>query len=277
MYQTIEYHGKQTKMLVDNGVKKQVLDSLQTFFGTRWNYQHSRQLPEATKNPPKTHSWIMPQSTGYNAWLILTKIAGEDTPLLIEKRVKDPTQMPRIFRIPMMWDATLFVGTLFSVEVIFSNSNCTFLFDDVFLGTTMFEATPYSKRYETLTNILRTRLEYHPMISYCSTVIKPVVKLEEKVPYTFRGYEFRDPNGKPFLSISWYMATDRIEKPKEEFMLCWEGAPDLFIVKKAGIECGYALIQTKSVSLLLRNKTEIPVKCSWNPEFEKWQPIELLG
>jgi hypothetical protein len=117
---------------------------------------------------------------------------------------------------------------------------------------------------ETLINyIMKSEYKHDPILNVCKIFFNRI--------YTDKEYINKKVKCEKISNID--------TKTKQEFVIYKTDIPDVFVLKKNGIEFGNPLIQTiqtsKYINALFNNNDEIEIKiwCTHSDKFKKWKPI----
>ena len=109
---------KQIDNVTDNSMKKYILDNLFVKTGIRFNSRYAKVYNEQYRNNLNNPHLICIKSSGTPYLLFCTQINDVNYCFLIDKKIKDGYEYPKIFIVHYRFSNELFQGTLFETELI---------------------------------------------------------------------------------------------------------------------------------------------------------------
>jgi len=148
---------KEIDNVTDNSMKKYILDNLETktriTYRNRYAKIYNEQFSKNLNNP----HLVCLKSSGTPYLLFCTQINDTNYCFLIDKKVKDGYEYPKIFIVHYRFDPSLFHGTLFEVELIRDkNQEWCLLIGDI-----------YTQNGESLKNV-----QVHERINRCVDILE---------------------------------------------------------------------------------------------------------
>ena len=291
---------KEIDNVTDNSMKKYILDNLKLKTGIQFNSRYAKIYNENYKKNLDNPHIICLKSTGTPYLLFCTQINDINYCFLIDKKIKDGYEYPKIFVVHYRFDPKLFRGTLFETELIRDkNHNWLLLIGDI-----------YTKEGETMKNI-----QIHERINHCISImeddyindsfcdicpifIKKYFDYNQiryilsdfipTLPYRIRGFYYV-PLKTSYSKILYlfkdedYKKINTTHKKFVSFRIIETVKPDvyeLYIFNEQKTEIqkhSYASIPdiqtSKFIKGLLNQKEECIVECKYNSLFKKWAPI----
>ena len=114
---------KEVDNVTDNSMKKYILDNLKLKTGIKYDMRYAKVYNEQfKKNLNNPHIFCL-KSSGTPYLLFCTQINDVNYSFLIDKKVKDGYEYPKIFIVHYRFDSELFQGTLFEVELTRDKNN----------------------------------------------------------------------------------------------------------------------------------------------------------
>ena len=109
---------KEIDNVTDNSMKKYILDNLDIKTNHKFHYRYARIYNEQYKKNLNNPHLICLKSSGTPYLLFCTQINDINYCFLIDKKIKDGYEYPKIFIVHYRFDPQLFQGTLFETELI---------------------------------------------------------------------------------------------------------------------------------------------------------------
>lgn len=292
---------KEIDNVTENSMKKYILDNLhlktQITFRSRYAKIFNPQYSQNLNNP----HIICLKSSGTPYLLFCTQINDTNYCFLIDKKVKDGYEHPKIFIVHYRFDPELFKGTLFEVELIRDKEKkWSLLLGDIYhyKGESQ-KNVQIHDRVNKCIDILENEYIDDSFCNVCPLKIKKYFDYNDaadilqnfvpKLSYRVRGMYFVPL--KPSYSKILYLFTDddykHVNSSKKKFIsfrIIQTITPDIYELylyneQKTNIEKhSYASIPdlktSEWVKKLVGEKTEAIVECKWNPLFNKWAPLK---
>lgn len=292
---------RQIDNVTDNSMKKYILDNLNIKtnikYDTRYAKVYNEQFKKNLNNP---HIFCL-KSSGTPYLLFCTQINDTNYCFLIDKKVKDGYDYPKIFIVHYRFDSSLFSGTLFEVELIRDkNENWSILIGDIYVmdGVSM-KNTQIHERINNCNNILENKYINDDFCNICPLFIKRYFDIQEveyvinefipKLPYRIRGFYFV-PLKTSYSKILYllkdidYKKVNSSNKELKSFRIIKTVKPDIYELylyneqRTSIIKNGYASIPniktSKWLKELIDTKDECIVECKLHPKFKKWVPMK---
>ena len=113
---------KEIDNVTDNAMKKYILDNMEMKTSVTYRQRYAKLYNEQfAKNLNNPHIVCL-KSSGTPYLLFCTQINDTNYCFLIDKKIKDGYEYPKIFVVHYRFDPELFNGTLFEVELIRDNN-----------------------------------------------------------------------------------------------------------------------------------------------------------
>ena len=109
---------KQIDNVTDNSMKKYILDNLGIKTGIKYTSRYAKIYNEQYKKNLNNPHLICLKSSGTPYLLFCTQINDTNYCFLIDKKIKDGYEYPKIFIVHYRFSPELFQGTLFETELI---------------------------------------------------------------------------------------------------------------------------------------------------------------
>ncbi|AUF82311.1 mRNA capping enzyme catalytic domain-containing protein [Tetraselmis virus 1] len=235
------------------------------------------------------------QSRGNPYLLFLTRIGFQETAMYVDRKVRTGHTLPRVIVDHIMFDQSLFDGTIITGEMVRSNDGeWRFLAEDMLaVRGKPISKMPFRLRYSALIEVVNKNYTCDESSTH-GIIVKKFFPINteglehmqehyNEVPYKCTGYILRSLiPGKS----SWFVkafTNDYANKPSyvensdtlkilnirstvsPDVYEAWEGNTDRGVVAVQSLEV------SKELSLALGNsEKQIGWKCKWNPEFCKW-------
>ena len=296
--------GKQIDNVTSNETKDYILKDMKLKCNVEYNSRYAKIFNnQYSKNLNNPH--VICLKSGGNPYLLFfTQINSINYAFLIDKKVKDGYDFPKIFLLHYRFDPSLFTGSLFETELVRDkNSNWFLLIADLYVFK--------SDKCVTKTIIDRMNI-IHSMMdneytddSFCNICPIQVKKyfdykdynqtIQEYIPslnYSVRGIYFV-PLKPSYSKILFLFPKDDMKQIKVDynkkvnknihFKIVKTMKPDVYELYLKGsnniIKNGIACIPDFKTSELMNdmfdtNLEEYFVECKMNEKFKKWQPIK---
>ena len=292
---------KKAENVTDNSMKKYILDNLSLKTGVRYNNRYAKVYNEQYKKNLNNPHIVCIKSSGAQYLMFCTQINDVNYCFMIDKKVKDGYEYPKIFIVNYRFSHELFNGTLFEVELIRDKNNeWSILIGDIYTknGGTM-KNTQIHDRINYCIDILENEYTPDPFCDICPVRIKKYFNINElefimdefikKLSYNVRGlyfvplkpsyskilYLLKDDDYKKFNSNNKSLISFRIIKTVKSDIY------ELYIYNdnKTNLQKhSYASIPdiktSKWLNDLTLSKDECIVECKYNKIFDKWSPIK---
>ena len=292
---------KEIDNVTDNSMKKYILDNLYIKTKIKFNFRYAKIYNEQySKNLNNPHILCL-KSSGTPYLLFLTQINNTNYAFLIDKKIKDGYEYPKIFVVHYRFDSDLFNGTLFEVELTRDKNNewCLLIGDIYTMAGVSLQTVQIHERINHIINIMDNKYINDSFVDICPIFIKKYFDLQEiqtvlndfipTLPYRVRGFYFV-PLKTSYAKILYlfkdsdYKKVNSTNKKFISFRVIQTVKPDVYELylyneQKTNIQKhSYASIPdiqtSKWVKELTDNNLDAIVQCKYNPLFKKWTPIK---
>ena len=292
---------KEIDNVTDNSMKKYILDNLDIKTGIKFSYRYAKIYNEQYKKNLNNPHLICLKSSGTPYLLFCTQVNDINYCFLIDKKIKDGYEYPKIFIVHYRFSPELFQGTLFETELIRDkNQEWSLLLGDIYHNSgSSLKNVQIHDRMNQCIDIMENKYITDSFCDICPISIKKYFDLNQirsiftefipKLPYRIRGFYFV-PLKTSYSKILYIFKDDDYKKVNTSnkkyvsFRLIQTVKPDvyelyLFNEQKTNImKHSYASIPdtqtSKWVKELCENKDECIVECKFNTMFQKWVPIK---
>tara|TARA_B100000575_G_scaffold97862_1_gene78077 strand:+ start:167 stop:1123 length:957 start_codon:yes stop_codon:yes gene_type:complete len=292
---------KEIDNVTDNSMKKYILDNLNIKTGIRFNSRYAKIYNEQFQKNLNNPHVICLKSSGTPYLLFCTQINDVNYCFLIDKKIKDGYEYPKIFIVHYRFDPKLFQGTLFEVELIRDNNQeWSLLIGDIYThGGESLKNMQIHDRVNCIVDIMEQNYIDDSFCDICPIFIKKYFDFQEirsifndfipKLPYRVRGFYFV-PMKTSYSKILYlfkdtdYKKVNSSNKKFISFRIIQTVKPDVYELyiqneQKTNIQKhSYASIPdiqtSKWVKELTDTKDEAIVECKYNPLFKKWVPVK---
>tara|TARA_B100001094_G_scaffold20556_2_gene17404 strand:+ start:2939 stop:3889 length:951 start_codon:yes stop_codon:yes gene_type:complete len=292
---------KEVDNVTDNPMKKYILENLSIKTGLKYDTRYAKVYNEQFKKNLNNPHIVCLKSSGTPYLLFCTQINDINYCFLIDKKVKDGYEYPKIFIVHYRFDPDLFKGTLFEVELIRDKEeNWCILIGDIYTysGATM-KNTQVHDRINMCIDTLENKYIDDDFCNICPLIIKKYFDIQEiknimddfipSLPYRIRGFYFV-PLKTSYSKILYllkdndYKKINSVNKELISFRIIKTVKSDIYELylhneqKNNIIKHSYASIPNIDTSRwlkdLIEKKDECIVQCKLNPLFNKWVPIK---
>jgi hypothetical protein len=292
---------KEIDNVTDNSMKKYILDNLNIKTGIKYDSRYAKVYNEQFKNNLNNPHIFCVKSSGTPYLLFCTQINDTNYCFLIDKKVKDGYEYPKIFIAHYRFNPSLFNGTLFEVELIRDkHDNWSTVIGDIYVmdGISM-KNTQIHDRINNCNDILMNKYIDDDFCNICPLFIKKYFDIQEvkyvieefipKLPYRVRGFYFV-PLKTSYSKILYllkdkdYKKANSTNKELKSFRIIKTVKPDIYELylyneqRTNIIKHSYASIPNIKTSRWLKDlidtKDECIVECKLNPLFKKWVPMK---
>tara|TARA_B100000686_G_scaffold304186_1_gene341621 strand:- start:225 stop:1181 length:957 start_codon:yes stop_codon:yes gene_type:complete len=292
---------KEVDNVTDNSMKKYILDNLKLKtdikYDTRYAKVYNEQFKKNLNNP---HIFCL-KSSGTPYLLFCTQINDVNYSFLIDKKVKDGYEYPKIFIVHYRFDPELFQGTLFEVELTRDKHNAwsTLIGDIYYMSGNSMKNIQIHDRINHCNNILENKYIDDSFCNICPLSIKRFYDIQEvesvindfipKLSYRVKGFYFV-PLKTSYSKILYllkdkdYKQVNSVNKSLISFRIIKTVKPDIYELylfneqRSSIIKHSYASVKNIEKSQWLKNLTdsndECIVECKFNPLFKKWEPVK---
>ena len=297
----ISFCGKEIDNVTNNVLKKHILDDMfnktNITYKTRYAKLFNQQYLKNFNNP---HILCL-KTTGSPYLLYCTQINDVNYSFLIDKKIKDGYEYPKIFLVHYRFNNETFNGTLFETELLKNNDDEWYLLiSDIYShnGTSIF-LKQITERMNLINNIFMNDYIDDSFCNICPIMIKKYFDYCEidyilndfipKLNYRVRGLYFI-PLKSSYAKILYFFEDQEYKKinyrksKNISFRIIKSFEPDIYELylnnetKTSIIKHGYASIPNIKTSKWLKElsdqKKDINVECYLNKEFNKWVPTK---
>ena len=292
---------KKIDNVTDNEMKKYILDNMKLKTGMSYNMRYARIYNNNYEKNLNNPHIVCLKSSGTPYLLFCTQINDTNYCFLIDKKIKDGYEYPKIFIAHYRFNPELFNGTLFETELIrYKNNDWSLLIGDIYTmnGNTM-KNSQIHDRINHIINIMNNEFIDDSFCNICPIVIKKYFDIQEieyiinefisKLTYRIRGFYFvplKTSYSKLLYIINDndYKSINSSNKNTVSFRIIKTINPDIYELyifneQKTNLEKhSYASIPNIKTSLWLKeltdSKEECIVECKYNKRFKKWVPIK---
>tara|TARA_B100000900_G_scaffold412520_1_gene434492 strand:- start:2569 stop:3537 length:969 start_codon:yes stop_codon:yes gene_type:complete len=294
--------GKKIDNVTENKTKEYILKDLSLKTNKNYNSRYAKVLNENYMKNLKNKHIVNVKSGGAPYLLYITEINGNDYSFLIDKKIKQGYEYPKIFVLSYRFSKEVYKGTLFETELVRDNNNNWFLLlGDIYLysGSSL-QNTNIIERINTMHNILNekyTKIDSiicPPMIKRFFDMNKIKYIIDEFIPslnYISRGLYFV-PLKCSYSNILYLFDRDKSNNIHNKsvknvtsvnFRIEKTMCPDVYelylkendILVKKGLACIPNYEKSVFINELFHNeKKEVYVQCVYNKDFKKWEPMK---
>ena len=126
--------GKKIDNVTDNKTKEFILKDLSLKTNKNYNSRYAKILNENYMKNLKNKHIVNVKTGGAPYLLYITEINGNDYTFLIDKKIKQGYDFPKIFVLNYRFTKDIYKGTLFETELVRdNNSNWFLLLGDIYL------------------------------------------------------------------------------------------------------------------------------------------------
>ncbi len=294
--------------LIDNVTSNQMKDFILKDMKLKCNVEYNSRYAKIfnnqySKNLNNPH--VICLKSGGNPYLLFfTQINDVNYAFLIDKKVKDGYEYPKIFLVHYRFDSSLFTGSLFETELVRDKNNNWFLLiadlyvfkSDKCITKTIIERMNMihlmmEKEYidDSFCNICPIQVKKYFDYSYYDIIVNEFIP---SLNYSIRGLYFV-PLKPSYSKILFLFPKDDMKQIKVNynkkmnknihFKIVKTLKPDVYElylksannIVKNGIACVPNLKTSEFLNkLIIDTEKEYFVECSLNEKFKKWQPIK---
>lgn len=292
---------KEVDNVTDNSMKKYILDNLNLKTGIKYDTRYAKVYNEQfKKNLNNPHIFCL-KSSGTPYLLFCTQINDVNYSFLIDKKIKDGYEYPKIFIVHYRFDPELFQGTLFEVELTRDKNSkwCTLIGDIYYMSGKSMKNTQIHDRINHCNTILENKYIDDSFCNICPLSIKRFFDIQEvesvindfipKLTYRVKGFYFV-PMKTSYSKILYllkekdYKQVNSANKDLISFRIIKTVKSDIYELylfneqRSSIIKHSYASVknieQSKWLKELTDKKDECIVECKYNPLFKKWEPVK---
>ena len=292
---------KEVDNVTDNSMKKYILDNLKLKTDIKYDSRYAKVYNEQfKKNLNNPHVFCL-KSSGTPYLLFCSQINDINYTFLIDKKVKDGYEYPKIFIVHYRFDPELFQGTLFEVELTRDKHNSwSILIGDIYyMSGKSLKNKQIHDRMNDCNDILENKYIDDSFCNICPLSIKryfDIQQVEEvindfipKLTYRVKGFYFV-PLKTSYSKILYllrendYKKVNAVNKSLISFRIIKTVKPDIYELylyneqRSSIIKHSYASVKNIEKSQWLKELTEkndeCIVECKFNQRFKKWEPVK---
>ena len=292
---------KEVDNVTDNSMKKYILDNLNLKTGIKYDTRYAKVYNEQfKKNLNNPHIFCL-KSSGTPYLLFCTQINDVNYSFLIDKKIKDGYEYPKIFIVHYRFDPELFQGTLFEVELTRDKNSkwFTLIGDIYYMSGKSMKNTQIHDRINHCNTILENKYIDDSFCNICPLSIKRFFDIQEvesvindfipKLTYRVKGFYFV-PMKTSYSKILYllkekdYKQVNSANKDLISFRIIKTVKSDIYELylfneqRSSIIKHSYASVknieQSKWLKELTDKKDECIVECKYNSLFKKWEPVK---
>jgi hypothetical protein len=296
-----KFCNKEIDNVTDNSMKKYILDNLNVKTNIKFNDRYAKIFNEQYQKNLNNPHLICLKSSGTPYLLFCTQINDVNYCFLIDKKIKDGYQYPKIFIVHYRFSKEIFKGTLFETELLRDkNQEWSLLIGDIYNNSgKSLKNIQIHDRVNQIIDIMDTNYIDDSFCNICPIKIKKYFDykdityiLNDFIPnlsYRTRGFYFI-PMKTSYSKILYifkdedYKKVNISRKNNITFRIIKTFNPDvyelyLFNEQKTSIQKhSYASIPdiqtSKWVKELCEKNDEAIVQCKFNNLFKKWVPLK---
>ena len=292
---------KEIDNVTDNSIKKFILDNLKLKTNITFSHKYAKLFNERfSKNLNNPHITCF-KSSGTPYLLFCTQINDVNYCFLIDKKVKDGYEYPKIFIVNYRFDPSLFQGTLFEAELLRDKQNdWSLLIGDIYSyqGKSLSQVQIMDRMNQCI-DIMETQYHQDSFCDICPIKIKKYFDIQDvqhmidtfipTLSYRVRGLYFV-PLKTSYSKILYlfddsdYKQTNSTKKTLITFRTIQTPTPDVYELylyneqKTVLQKHSYASIPNIQTSKWMKelsdSSDELNVQCKYNPQFKKWIPVK---
>ena len=292
---------KEVDNVTDNSMKKYILDNLKLKTDLKYDSRYAKVYNEQfKKNLNNPHVFCL-KSSGTPYLLFCTQINDINYSFLIDKKVKDGYDFPKIFIVHYRFDPELFQGTLFEVELTRDKHNAwSIIIGDIYnMSGNSMKNTQVMDRINNCNDILENKYIDDNFCNICPLSIKRFFDIQEvesvihdfipKLTYRVKGFYFV-PLKTSYAKILYllkdndYKQVNSVSKSLISFRIIKTVKADIYELylyneqRSCIIKHSYATVTNTEKSQWLKELTdkndECIVECKYNTLFQKWEPVK---
>ena len=291
---------KQIDNVTDNPMKKYILDNLKTKTSISFDSRYAKIYNDKFKKNLNNPHIMCVKSSGTPYLLFCTQINNVNYCFLIDKKIKDGYEYPKIFIVQYRFSPELFQGTLFETELIRDkNQEWSLLIGDIYSENGLsLKNIQIHDRINKCIDIMEKKYINDSFCNICPIQIKKYFDLQEieimlyefipSLSYRVRGFYFV-PLKCSYSKILYLMKDEdykKVNNPNKtynSFKIVKTVKPDIYELylyneqKTSFQKHSYASISNLETSRWLKQLTDIKeecfIECKFNPLFQKWSPI----
>lgn len=295
--------GHQVDNITKNEDKKCILDKLKIqsngiTYTSRYAKIYNDQFSKNLSNP---HILCL-KSSGTPYLLYLTQINDINYTFLIDKKMKQGYDYPKIFVIPYQFHSKLYNGSLFETELLRDKYNkWSLLIGDIYmyLGESIINKIIID-RVNLIHTVLDDQFMVNDFLQICSIQVKKYFDLKD-ISYVVNEFSKKltyDCRGLYFIPLKPSYSNVLFLYPKKQtqvnqlkatenhvFRIIKTPKPDVYELYSKGeynlIKKGYAYVKDIKQSMFLYNLTntdkDVNILCKYNERFKKWEPISATS
>lgn len=282
--------------ITENTSKKYILEQLRILCsGIKYNDRYAKIYNEKFKNNLNNVHLISLKSIGNPYLLFITQISSLNYAFLIDKKVKEGYQYPKIFILPYHFNSEIYQKhSLFECELIRTKNNQWILSigDVYYLNGKNMKKTVIIERMNGINQFLENNLLDSNFIEICKIQIKRYFDYSDydmimndfipNLSYNIRGF-YLVPMKVEYSKILYIFPKDhKIKKEYVVFRILQTLKPDVYelylkdndSIQKIGIALVQTIENSHNLSNYFKEDEEVYVKCKLNQSFNKWEPFQ---
>lgn len=292
--------GKEIDNITCNDMKKYIIDNMKIKTNVSYNHRYAKIYNSQYSNNLNNPHVICFKTSGTPYLLFCTQINDINYCFLIDKKVKDGYDYPKMFLVHYRFHDELFKGTLFEVELVRDkNQEWFLLIGDIYTRNGQPLVTiQIHDRVNQCIDIMENQYKDDSFCDICPIKIKKFFDFKDinymihefipKLSYRVRGFYFV-PLKTSYSKILYLFKDNDYKKinlnhnKKKSFRIIKTVQPDVYELyiynepKTALEKHSYASIPNIKTSKWIKELTDLNensiVECQYNPMFEKWVPI----
>ncbi len=292
---------KEIDNVTDNSIKKFILDNLKLKTNITFSHKYAKLYNERFCNNLNNPHIVCLKSSGTPYLLFCTQINDTNYCFLIDKKVKDGYEYPKIFIVHYRFDPSLFQGTLFEAELLRDKNNqWSLLIGDIYSHEgKILSQVQIMDRMNLCIDIMETKYKHDSFCDICPIKIKKYFDIQNvqniidtfvpTLSYRVRGLYFvpLKPSYSKILYLfndQDYKQTNSTKKSMITFRMIETPTPDIYELylyneqKTMLQKHSYASIPDIKTSRWMKelsnSKQDMNIQCKYNPIFKKWVPIK---
>ena len=287
--------------VTDNSMKKYILENMKLKTGITYNMRYARIYNEKYENNLNNPHIVCLKTSGTPYLLFCTQINDTNYCFLIDKKIKDGYEYPKIFIAHYRFSPELFDGSLFETELIRDKNNeWSLLIGDIYnMDGKSMKTVQIHDRINHIINIMDHKYIDDSFCNVCPIMIKKYFDIQDihyiidefipSLSYRVRGFYFV-PLKPSYSKLLYIMKDDDYKKVNSSnkehisFRIIETVNPDIYELyihneQKTNIQKhSYASVPdiktSKWLKELISSKEECIVECKFKKEFNKWVPIK---
>ncbi len=292
---------KEIDNVTDNSIKKYILDNLKLKTKLSFSHKYAKLYNDRFSQNLNNPHIVCFKSSGTPYLLFCTQINDTNYCFLIDKKIKDGYEYPKIFIVHYRFDPTLFQGTLFETELIRDKQNeWSLLIGDIYSyqGKSLSQVQIMDRMNQCI-DILENQYNHDSFCDICPLHIKHYFDIQDvqykidtfvpQLSYRVRGLYFV-PLKTSYSKILYlftdndYKQTNSTKKSLITFRVIQTPTPDIYelylynesktILQKHSYASIPDIKTSKWIKELSDSQEDLNVQCKYNSLFKKWIPVK---